>query len=153
MLKTNFCVLLFLLVPAATALSAITLEGRLPGEFFREDNPPRFGAVMSLHSNADSLVVLHAVNHGENFTVSQQLAKIAKGFKLPPKALEKTGVIEGNLRWLQYSFRKKAGGGFVYITRTGDTIVYLVIFNLHYDALARDLPYIDRYVKILQVRD
>lgn len=153
MLKTKFCILLCFLVSAAPGLAAITVEGRLPGEFFREDNPPRFGAVMSLHSNADSLVVLHTVNHGANYTVSQQLAKIAKGFKLPPKALTKTGIIEGNLRWLQYSFRKKAGGGFVYITRSQDTIIYLVIFNLHYDALARDLPFIDRYVKLLLVRD
>lgn len=153
LLKTNFCVLFCFLTSAVTQLSALTLEGRLPGEFFREDNPPRFGAVMSLHSQADSLVVLHTVTHGEDYTVAQQLAKIAKGFKLAPKALQKTGIIEGNLRWLQYSFRKKNGGGFVYITRWHDTIVYLVIFNLQYDALARDLPYIDRYVKILLVRD
>ena len=108
---------------------------------------------MSFHSTGDSLVVLHTVNNGASFTVAQQLAKIARGFKLPVKALEKIGMLEGNLRWLQYSFRKKGGGGFVYITRSQDTIIYLVIFNLHYDALSRDLPYIDRYLKILQVRD
>ncbi len=131
---------------------AITLEGRLPGEFFREDNPPRFGAVMSFHSNGDSLVVLHTVNKGTQYTVAQQLAKIARGFKLPSKALEKMGIIEGNLRWLQYSFKKKSGGGFVYITRSRETIIYLVIFNLQYSALARDLPYIDRYLKQLQIQ-
>lgn len=130
----------------------VTLEGRLPGEFFREDNPPRFGALMSFHSSSDSLVVLHAVNNGANFTVALQLEKIAKGFKVPAKSLEKLGVIEGSLRWLQYSFRKKNGGGFIYITRSENTIIYLVIFNLKYDALARDLPYIDRYIKLLQVR-
>lgn len=132
-------------------LPALTIEGRLPGELFREDNPPRFGAVMSFHSTGDSLVVLHTVNNGPNFSVAQQLAKIAKGFKLSTKALEKIGILEGNLRWLQYTFRKKSGGGFVYITRSKDTIIYLVVFNLHYDALSRDLPYVDRYLKTLRI--
>lgn len=107
---------------------------------------------MSFHSHADSLVVLHTINKGSGYTVAQQLEKIARGFKLPAKALEKMGIIEGNLRWLQYSFKKKTGGGFVYITRSRDTIIYLVIFNLQYGALARDLPYVDRYVKQLQVQ-
>jgi hypothetical protein len=148
-IKSAFWFSLFLL-PAH--LLPVTLEGRLPGEFFREDNPPRFGAVMSFHSSSDSLVVLHAVNNGEKFTVAQQLTKIAKGFKVPAKSLEKLGMIEGSLRWLQYAFHKKDGGGFIYITRSENTIIYLVIFNLKYDALARDLPYIDRYVKMLHVQ-
>lgn len=152
MLKNRSAQFLLFFTLALSPVFALTLEGRLPGEFFREDNPPRFGAVMSFHSNADSLVVLHTVNKGSEYTVAQQLGKIARGFKLPAKALEKMGIIEGNLRWLQYSFKKKAGGGFVYITRSRETIIYLVIFNLQYGALARDLPYIDRYVKLLQVQ-
>lgn len=152
LLKIRSCAAILFFALAFFSSEAITLEGRLPGDFFREDNPPRFGAVMSFHSHADSLVVLHTVNKGSDFTVAQQLEKIARGFKLPAKALEKMGVIEGNLRWLQYSFRKKAGGGFIYITRSHETIIYLVIFNLKYDALARDLPYIDRYIKQLQVQ-
>ncbi len=150
--KTNGTQLLFALLFLLGPIQSLTLEGRLPGEYFREDNPPRFGAVMSFHSTSDSLVMLHTVNKGSDYTVAEQLTKIAKGFKLPAKALQKMGVIEGNLRWLQYSFRKKDGGGFVYITRSHDSIVYLVIYNLQYDALARDLPYIDRDLKLLQVQ-
>lgn len=134
-------------------LSALTLEGRLPGEYFREDNPARFGALMSFHSYSDSIVVLHTVNKGARYTIAQQLEKIARGFKVPVKSLEKIGLIEGPMRWLQYSFHKKGGGGFVYITRTENTILYLVIFNLHFEALARDLPYVDRYLKNLRVSD
>lgn len=145
--------ILVTVVLAPWSLVPLTIEGRLPGDLFREDNPPRFGAIMSLHSTADSLIVLHAVNHGSSYTVAQQLTKIAKGFKVSPKALDKIGVLEGNMRWLQYSFRKKTGGGFVYITRSQDTIIYLVVFNLQYDALSRDLPYVDRYLKILRITD
>lgn len=130
-------------------LSAIEITGRLPGSQFREDNPPRFGAVMSLVSRVDSVVVLHAVVNKPRLTIADQLKQIAKGFKLPVKALTKLDMIEGTHRWLQYSFRKKNGGGFVYITRVENDFIYLVIFNLSFDALANDLPYIDRYVQQL----
>jgi len=137
----------------ATTLPAIEISGRLPGSQFREDNPPRFGAVMSLVSRVDSLVVLHAVVNKPGNTIAQQLKRIAAGFKVAPKSLTKHDMIEGAHRWLQYSFEKKQGGGFIYITRTGDTIVYLVIFNLTYDALSIDLPYIDRYIQQLVLSD
>jgi hypothetical protein len=137
----------------ATALPAIEISGRLPGSQFREDNPPRFGAVMSLVSRVDSVVVLHAVINQPGNTIAAQLKQIAKGFKISPKALTKLDMVEGAHRWLQYSFHKKQGGGFIYITRTGDTIVYLVIFNLRFDALSIDLPYIDRYIQQLTLAD
>lgn len=134
-------------------LSAIEITGRLPGSQFREDNPPRFGAVMSLVSRVDSVVVLHAVVNKPRLTIANQLKQIAKGFKLPVKALTKLDMIEGTHRWLQYSFRKKNGGGFVYITRVENDFIYLVIFNLSFDALANDLPYIDRYVQQLGLKN
>lgn len=134
-------------------LSAIEITGRLPGSQFREDNPPRFGAVMSLVSRVDSVVVLHAVVNKPRLTIADQLKQIAKGFKLPVKALTKLDMIEGTHRWLQYSFRKKNGGGFVYITRVENDFIYLVIFNLSFDALANDLPYIDRYVQQLGLKN
>jgi hypothetical protein len=125
----------------------------LPGEHFREDNPPRFGALMSFVSSADSIIVLHLKAIKNNYTIAHELKKIATGFKIKPAAMEKIGLVEGNMRWLQYTFHKQSGGGFVYITRREDWIVYLVIFNLKYDTLSRDLPYIDRYVKQLQITD
>lgn len=130
-------------------LAAIEISGRLPGSQFREDNPPRFGAVMSLVSRVDSVVVLHAVVNKPQLTIAEQLKRIAKGFKVPVKALTKLDMVEGTHRWLQYSFHKKDGGGFVYITRVENDIVYLVIFNLRFDALSNDLPYIDRYIQQL----
>lgn len=134
-------------------VSAVEITGRLPGSQFREDNPPRFGAVMSLVSRVDSVVVLHAVVNKPRLTIADQLKQIAKGFKLPVKALTKLDMIEGTHRWLQYSFRKKNGGGFVYITRVENDFIYLVIFNLSFDALANDLPYIDRYVQQLGLKN
>jgi len=131
---------------------ALEIEGRLPGEFFREDNPARFGAQMSLVSTNDSVVLLHAIAVKPSFTIAEQLKKIARGFKIPPSTLKKQDLIEGNFRWLQYSFTKKnSTGGFVYITRHENWIVYLVIFNIHADRIASDLPYIERYVKQLNL--
>lgn len=134
-------------------LAAVTIAGRLPGEFFREDNPPRYGALMSFVSSADSVIVLHLKSVKPEYTISQELKKISNGFKVRPAALEKLGLVEGTMRWLQYTFHKKTGGGFIYITRHQNWIVYLVIFNLKYDTLARDLPYIDRYIRQLQIND
>lgn len=151
-IRKSLCILISYALSLHSA-SGLTLEGRLPGEFFREDNPPRFGALISFNSTSNSVVVLHAVNHGPDYSVAAQLAKIAKGFKVPQKTLTKIGAIEGHERWLQYTFRKQKGGGVIYVTRSRDTIIYLVIFNLKYDALSHDLPYIDRYLKILQVRE
>ena len=62
-------------------VSAVEITGRLPGSQFREDNPPRFGAVMSLVSRVDSVVVLHAVVNKPRLTIADQLTHIAKGFK------------------------------------------------------------------------
>jgi len=137
------------LLSFSASLSAIEITGRLPGNQFREDNPPRFGAVMSLVSRVDSLVVLHAVVNKPEITIADQLKRIAKGFRLPVKALQKLDMIEGTHRWLQYSFHKKEGGGFVYITRIENDIIYLVIYNLRFEALSNDLPYIDRYIQQL----
>jgi hypothetical protein len=134
-------------------LFPLTLEGRLPGEHFREDNPPRFGAVMSFVSQSDSVVVLHTKAEKPEFTIAKQLARIAQGFKIKPGALEKVGLVEGNLRWLEYTFRKKSGGGILYITRQQNRFIYLVIFNLQYEVLNRDLPYINRYIKQLQLKE
>jgi len=135
------------------ALNAVSLEGRLPGEFFREDNPPRYGAQMSFISRRGATVMLHAVTVSPEFTVAKQLEKIARGFKIKTAALKKTGLIEGSMRWLQYTFNKKNGGGFIYITRYENLIVYVILFNLNYDALSGDLPYIDRYVKELRLSE
>lgn len=133
------------------ARPAITVEGRLPGEYFREDNPPRFGALMSFISTADSAVFLHGRAVTEDFTIAQELRRIMKGFKVPYQNLEKIGLLEGETRWLQYTFRKKSGGGFLYITRRDNWILYLVIFNLKYNRLSRELPFVDRYLRQLKI--
>jgi hypothetical protein len=143
-------VICFILI---AALDAVTLEGRLPGEFFREDNPPRYGTQMSFVSRRGATVLLHAITVSPEFTVAKQLEKIAHGFRVKAGALKKTALIEGSLRWLQYAFHKKKGGGFVYITRRENLIIYVVLFNLDYDALSGDLPYINRYVKELRVSE
>jgi hypothetical protein len=153
LLKIKFSFILFIVLVSGTRICALTLEGRLPGEHFREDNPPRFGAVMSFVSKADSVVVLHVKTEKKDFTIARQLARIAHGFKVKSGALEKIGLVEGNLRWLEYTFHKKDGGGFVYITRIENRFIYLVVFNLRYDTLSRDLPYIDRYIKQLQFKE
>lgn len=106
---------------------------------------------MSFVSAADSVVMLHAKDAAANFAIADQLKRIAKGFKVPATALEKLGLVEGNTRWLQYSFRKQRGGGYIYITRKDQWIVYLVIFNLRYETLSIDLPYIDRYIRQLVI--
>lgn len=147
-LRPGLALLLFAIF---APLPAIELQGRLPGEQFREDNPPRYGAVMSFVSAADSVVMLHAKDAAANFAIADQLKRIAKGFKVPATALEKLGLVEGNTRWLQYSFRKQRGGGYIYITRKDQWIVYLVIFNLRYETLSIDLPYIDRYIRQLVI--
>ncbi len=108
---------------------------------------------MSFVSKIDSVVVVHAKIEKPDYTVAKQLEKIAKGFKIKPSALEKVSLIEGTMRWLQYKFRKKEAGGFVYITRQENRFIYLVIFNLRYETLSRDLPYIDRYIKQLQLKE
>lgn len=135
------------------AASALTLEGRLPGEYFREDNPPRFGAVMSFVSRVESTILLHVRSEKPEFTIAKQLGRIARGLKIKPEELQKTRLIEGEMRWLQYTFRKKSGGGYVYITRQQNRFIYLIIFNLQYDALPRDIPHIDRYIQQLQIKE
>lgn len=147
------CILTLLFCGILTPLGSIALEGRLPGEQFREDNPPRYGAVMSFVSAADSVVMLHAKAVTAGDSIAGQLQRITKGFKVPAASLEKLGLIEGNTRWLQYTFRKQRGGGFIYITRQNNWIVYLVVFNLRYDTLSIDLPSIDRYIRQLVIND
>lgn len=147
LLKISFVFLFFL-----SQNAAIEIEGRLPGEFFREDNPARFGAVMSLTSVNDSMVLLHVTAVKPDFTIAQQLRKIARGFKIGPNELKKQTLVEGNLRWLQYFFQKKnKSGGFVYITRNENWLVYLIIFNVHAERLASDLPFIERYIQQLKL--
>lgn len=125
----------------------------MPGEYFREDNPPRFGAVMSFVSRVESTILLHVRNEKPEFTIAKQLGRIARGLKIKPEELQKTRLIEGEMRWLQYTFRKKSGGGYVYITRQQNRFIYLIIFNLQYDALPRDIPHIDRYIQQLQIKE
>jgi len=139
---------------AAKALHAgLTVEGRLPGESFREDNPPRFGATTSLVSESDSVVVLKVRKVAPSYTIARQLDAIVHAFKIARKSLKKLETIDGVQRWLQYRFTKGAGGGFVYITRQANWIVYLVVYNLHYEMLATDLPVIDRYIKQLKLSE
>ena len=147
---SKLCCITLLLTRAPAAL---TLEGRLPGDQFKEDNPPRFGALMSFQSRSNAMVALHAVNRGADYAIAQQLARIERGFKLPAGALKKTDRLDGALRWLQYEFLKKPGKGIVYITRSGNTILYLLIYNAKPGALAYDLPYIERYLRVLQVKE
>lgn len=125
----------------------------MPGEYFREDNPPRFGAVMSFVSRVESTILLHVRSEKPEFTIAKQLGRIARGLKIKPEELQKTRLIEGEMRWLQYTFRKKSGGGYVYITRQQNRFIYLIIFNLQYDALPRDIPHIDRYIQQLQIKE
>lgn len=148
-------ILEFLLLAALLAWHshALVVEGRLPGERFREDNPPRFGALMSFTSLADSAVFLHGREVRPDYTIAQELKRIAKSLKLPTAALERAGLVEGEVRWLQYTFRKKDGGGFLYITRRDNWIFYLVIFNLRYERLSADLPDIERYLQKLRIGD
>jgi hypothetical protein len=137
----------------AAPLTAIVVEGRLPGEHFREDNPPRFGALMSFTSSADSVVFLHGREVAPHYTIAQELRRITKGLKLPHTSLEKIGMLEGETRWLQYTFRKGEGGGFLYVTRRENWILYLLVFNLQYERLSRDLPYLHRYLRQLKIHD
>lgn len=145
--------LCFSFILFTVAAYPLTLEGRLPGDYFREDNPPRFGAVMSFVSRLESTILLHVISEKPEFTIAKQLGRIARGLKIRPEELEKTRLIEGELRWLQYTFHKKKGGGFVYITRRENRFIYLVIFNMQYEALSRDLPHIDRYIQQLQIKE
>lgn len=108
---------------------------------------------MSFVSVSDSVIVMRINAIKPDHTIAHELKKIAQGFKLKVSALEKVGLVEGTMRWLQYTFHKKAGGGFIYITRRENWVVYLVIFNLKYETISMDLPYIDRYVKQLQLTD
>jgi hypothetical protein len=137
----------------AAPLAAIVVEGRLPGEHFREDNPPRFGALMSFTSSADSAVLLHGREVAPHYTIAQELRRITKSLKVPHASLEKIGMLEGETRWLQYTFRKGEGGGFLYVTRRENWILYLLVFNLKYDRLSRELPYLNRYLRQLKIND
>lgn len=129
----------------------MTLEGRLPGERFLEDNPPRFGAVMSFVSRSHSLVLVDARVEKPNYIIAKLLNKIARSFKINRKELKKVTLVEGEMRWLQYTFRKGAGGGFFYVTRQENVFVYVLIYNFSYDALANDMPFVDRYIQELQL--
>lgn len=148
LLKTNLLLCLSLLV---APVAAIVVEGRLPGEYFREDNPPRFGALMSFTSSADSAILLHGREVAPTYTIAQELKRITKSLKVPRPSLEKLGMLEGETRWLQYTFRKGEGGGFLYVTRRENWILYLLVFNLRYDRLSRELPYVDRYLRQLKI--
>lgn len=145
--KSKFGLLLLILFTAP--LAGITITGRLPGNRFKEDNPPRFGATMSFLSKADSVVWLQVRHVQPNDSIADELKRIAKGLKLKNHALIKLGLVEGTNRWLQYSFKKARGGGFIFITRKDNWIIYLVIFNLNGSTLSVDMPYIERYVKEL----
>lgn len=137
----------------AAPVAAIVVEGRLPGDQFREDNPPRFGALMSFTSSADSAVFLHGREVAPHYTIAQELRRITKSLKVPHKSLERLGMLEGETRWLQYTFRKGEGGGFLYVTRLENWIIYLLVFNLKYDRLSRELPFLDRYLRQLKITD
>ncbi len=137
----------------AAPLAAIVVEGRLPGELFTEDNPPRFGALMSFTSRADSAVLLHAREVAPDYTIAQELKRIAKSLKVKRQSLEKLGLVEGEIRWLQYTFRKGDGGGFLYVTRRENWILYLLVFNLKYERLSHELPYVDRYLRQLKISE
>lgn len=137
----------------AAPVAAIVVEGRLPGDQFREDNPPRFGALMSFTSGADSAVLLHGREVAPHYTIAQELRRITKSLRVPHPSLRRLGMLEGETRWLQYTFRKGEGGGFLYVTRRENWILYLLIFNLKYDHLSRELPFIDRYLQQLKITD
>lgn len=144
---------LLLAIVVANHSHALVIEGRLPGERFREDNPPRFGALMSFTSLADSAVFLHGREVRPDYTIAQELKRIAKSLKLSTSAIERAGFVEGETRWLQYTFRKKDSGGFLYITRRDNWIFYLIIFNVRYARLSADLPEIERYLRQLRITE
>lgn len=144
-------ILSFALVAAPAA--ALVVEGRLPGDQFREDNPPRYGALMSFTSKADSAILLHGREVKTRYTIAQELRRIARSLKIPFSSLDKLDLLDGETRWLQYTFRKGEGGGFLYITRRDNWIVYLLVFNLRYEHLSRELPYVDRYLRQLKISD
>lgn len=112
---------------------------------------------MSFTSNADSAVLLHGREVAPTYTIAQELKRITKGLKVPHAALQKLGMLEGETRWLQYTFRKGkgggGGGGFLYVTRKENWILYLLVFNLKYERLSRELPYIHRYLRQLKISD
>lgn len=144
-------ILSFALVAGPAA--ALVVEGRLPGDQFREDNPPRYGALMSFTSKADSAILLHGREVKTRYTIAQELRRIARSLKIPFSSLDKLDLLDGETRWLQYTFRKGEGGGFLYITRRDNWIVYLLVFNLRYEHLSRELPYVDRYLRQLKISD
>lgn len=150
MQKNRIFLWLYFAIPP---LAAIVVEGRLPGDRFKEDNPPRFGALMSFTSSADSAVLLHGRLVAADHTIAKELKRITTSLKVPHRTLEKIGILDGETRWLQYSFRKGEGGGFLYVTRRQNWIVYLLVFNLRFDRVALELPYIERYLKQLKIRD
>lgn len=137
----------------AAPAAALVVEGRLPGDQFREDNPPRYGALMSFTSKADSAILLHGREVKTRYTIAQELRRIARSLKIPFSSLDKLDLLDGETRWLQYTFRKGEGGGFLYITRRDNWIVYLLVFNLRYEHLSRELPYVDRYLRQLKISD
>ncbi|GAB4422962.1 MAG: hypothetical protein OHK0011_02530 [Turneriella sp.] len=145
--------LLLSILLIAGPVAALVVESRLPGEHFREDNPPRFGALMSFTSSAASAVFLHGREVAPQYTIAQELRRITKSLKVPHASLQKIGMLEGETRWLQYTFRKGEGGGFLYVTRRENWILYLLVFNLKYDRLSRELPYVDRYLRQLKITD
>ncbi|MBV6492577.1 MAG: hypothetical protein LDLANPLL_00572 [Turneriella sp.] len=106
---------------------------------------------MSFVSRAHSIVLVNAQHEKKDYTIAKLLNKIAKSLKIKRKNLEKLSFVDGNMRWLQYTYRKKAGGGFLYITRHEDVFVYVLIFNFNYSALANDLPFIERYIQELSI--
>lgn len=108
---------------------------------------------MSFTSSADSAVFLHGREVAPQYTIAQELRRITRSLKVPHTSLEKLGILEGETRWLQYTFRKGEGGGFLYVTRRENWILYLLVFNLKYDRLSRELPYLDRYLRQLKITD
>lgn len=106
---------------------------------------------MSFTSSADSAILLHGREVAPTYTIAQELKRITKSLKVPRPSLEKLGMLEGETRWLQYTFRKGEGGGFLYVTRRENWILYLLVFNLRYDRLSRELPYVDRYLRQLKI--
>jgi hypothetical protein len=39
------------------------------------------------------------------------------------------------------------------VTRRENWILYLLVFNLKYDRLSRELPYLNRYLRQLKIND
>ncbi|MCX7633577.1 MAG: hypothetical protein N2Z22_09630 [Turneriella sp.] len=140
----------FIALFAIFPLVAITVEGRLPGEFFDEDNPPRFGSIMSFSSRSGSTLLLYTRKVQPEYTIAAELQRLRKSMKF--KTFSKDGILEGEIRWLRYAYLKEEGAGWIFITRRDNWLVYLIVFNPHREFLAAELPWIERYLRQLKIQ-